>query len=306
MKDGPFPRRKGSQKTREMIRFFMMLTLAGFLAAPAATHAECDSLGEPESERVVVPDADVLDDFDPLADIELEPTPKISDPLEPMNRVFHAFNQGLDFVLLNPVARVYGFLVPDLIKDSVRRALQNLNSPAILANDLFQREWKDAGTTVARFAINSSFGVVGLFDQAERVGLPAHESDFGQTLALAGVSSGPFLVLPVFGPTSVRDGASALVDGLFRPTTYVLGFADQLIFNSIQGTSYGIAIREDKIEEMDALKASSVDYYAALKSAYYQNRVAHIWERREHRRKVQTEEGSPGLGAETPSNLARR
>ena len=206
------------------------------------------------------------------------------DPLEKVNRGTLALNQGLDHWIFNPITKTYQFLLPEPVRLSVRRVLANLNAPSVMANDLLQREWKDAGVTVARFAVNTTCGVAGVFDPAKSWGLQPHSSDFGQTLALAGVPSGAYLVLPVLGPTTVRDGFGNVVDLLFRPMTYLLGPIDQLFFSTIQGGSAGLAARDEHSKELQMLEASSIDYYAALRNAFYQNRTAEIWARREDRR----------------------
>jgi phospholipid-binding lipoprotein MlaA len=222
---------------------------------------------------------------DPFADelaAEIDARPLgFPDPLERMNRSTLRLNQGIDRWVLDPVTTVYRFVVPDPARQALRRVLRNLNSPSILVNDLLQGEWEGAGTTVARFMLNTTLGVAGVLDPAARFGLAEHTADFGQTLALAGVGSGPFLMLPVLGPTTARDGVGTLVDVLFRPTFYVLGPADQLLYSTIYGGSAGLATFEEHTDALDALEDSSVDYYAALRNAYYQDRMAQIWHRRE-------------------------
>jgi phospholipid-binding lipoprotein MlaA len=199
------------------------------------------------------------------------------------------FNQHLDRWLLNPVTRVYGFIVPAAGRRAVRRIFANLNCPSILVNDLLQREWKDAGVTASRFALNTTIGLAGMLDPATALGLERHDSDFGQTLALAGVKSGPFIMLPALGPITFRDFFGLFVDALFRPTTYFLGPGAEIIYNG----SSGFVTREGNFEALQALEASSVDYYSALRNAYYQDRTAMIWKRREHHRPASGEEG-PG------------
>lgn len=198
------------------------------------------------------------------------------DPFEGVNRRTLVLNQGIDHWLLDPIITVYRFLVPDPGRRAVKRVLLNLNSPAVLVNDLLQLELHDAGVTTARFVVNSTVGVAGIFDVGEAVGLPGHRSDFGQTLARAGVSSGPFLIIPVIGPTTLRDGTGSLVDFMFRPTTYVLGATDQVWLNSIHGGSSGLAEWDSQGDNLQRLEDSSIDFYAALRSAYYQNRMAEI------------------------------
>lgn len=230
-------------------------------------------------------DGAVADDLaaqqhDPLFSDEDEPQLGFPDPLEPVNRVVLRANEEIDRWLLDPVTRLYRFMVPDFAKHGLRNAFANINSPVTLANDVFQCEFHDAGVTVWRFIVNTTLGLGGTIDVGYHVGLPGHDSDFEQTLAIYGVPSGPFLILPVFGPTTVRGGAGTVIDLLFRPTAYLLGPADQLTFTIIQGGSSGLATREANYDALKALHETAVDYYAALRNAYYQNRTAEIWRRR--------------------------
>jgi phospholipid-binding lipoprotein MlaA len=218
------------------------------------------------------------------------------DPLEGLNRRTLRLNQSLDRWFFNPVVKAYGWVLPNRVKRAVRRVLANFNSPAVVINDLLQREWTDAATAVARFTVNSSVGIGGIFDAAQSIGLEEHISDFGQTLALGGVVSGPYIVLPAFGPITARDGIGLVVDTFLRPTTLIFGPGGTfIIYSAIHGTTAGIAIREAKAEAIEALEESSVDYYAALRHAYYQNRTAQIWDRREHHRDAL--EQSPANGS---------
>jgi phospholipid-binding lipoprotein MlaA len=177
----------------------------------------------------------------------------------------------------------------------VRLFFRNLNSPSIMVNDVLQREWRAACMSTARTGINSTVGVAGLFDPATRLGFPSHNADFGQTLALAGMPSGPYLIVPLLGPTNARDGFGAIIDFAFRPTTYLFGsvllgglpgIGDQLIYSSIQTGSSGLVTRAAAQHELDALRESSVDFYATLRTAYYQARTADIWADREHHRAI--------------------
>jgi len=198
------------------------------------------------------------------------------DPLERLNRLTFRLNLHVDRWVIDPISRAYTFVVPTPARRSIRRAFANLNSPSIFANDALQLRPVDAGVTAARFAINTTAGVVGLFDVADRIGLEGHHADFGQTLALVGVPSGPYLMLPVIGPTTARDGVGSLVDFLFEPTTYILTPGAQLVFASIRGTGTGLSAWETQSDALHALEASSIDFYAALRNAYWQNRIAEI------------------------------
>jgi len=220
---------------------------------------------------------------DPLFDEydENEHTPAgFPDPFEPCNRKVLLFNEELDRWVLNPITRIYRFLMPGPIKQGLRNAAANLNSPVIFANDLLQLEPHAAAETLWRFVINSTVGVAGLFDVGALLSVPRHSSDFDQTMAIYGAPSGPFLMLPVLGPTTARGSLGLVVDLLFRPTAYILGPADQLTFTIIHGGGAGLATREAVFDQLQALHESAVDYYAALRNAYYQNRMAEIWARR--------------------------
>jgi phospholipid-binding lipoprotein MlaA len=221
--------------------------------------------------RADAPDRWLDDD----ADVEASAA-GLPDPLEPLNRLTFRLNLHVDRWVIDPITRAYTFAVPAPARRSIRRAFANLSSPSIFANDALQLRPVDAGVTAARFAINTTAGVGGLFDVADRIGLEGHHADFGQTLALAGVPSGPYLMLPVIGPTTTRDGVGALVDFLFEPTTYILTPGAQLVFASIRGTGSGLSTWETQSDALRALQAASLDFYAALRNAYWQNRVAEI------------------------------
>jgi phospholipid-binding lipoprotein MlaA len=233
---------------------------------------------------------------DPLFDADAEP-PGFPDPFEGVNRITFEFNRKVDRWVFDPITRAYRFVVPAPARRAVRRAFVNLDAPVTFVNDILQLEPRDAAVTLARFVVNTTVGIGGLFDVAgDYADLAGHESDFGQTLALAGMPSGPYLVIPVLGPNSARDTTGYVVDFLFRPTTYLLtpggtvvlsgfvnpsgsGFLFTTIFEGSTELAEGFATREASGEALHALEASSVDYYAALKNAYYQNRTALIWRR---------------------------
>jgi phospholipid-binding lipoprotein MlaA len=221
---------------------------------------------------------------------------EIPDPIEPVNRVTFAVNRKFDAWVIDPFTRAYRFVVPAPLRRALRRALMNLDAPVTMVNDVLQLEPRDAAVTVGRFVVNTTIGLAGFLDVAgEFEGFEGHESDFGQTLALSGVPTGPYLVLPILGPSNARDATGYMVDFLFRPTSYIFtpggaifltGFAEQsgeALFTTILESSAelaeGLATREAAGEAMAALEASSVDYYAALRNAYHQNRTALVWRR---------------------------
>ena len=161
------------------------------------------------------------------------------DPLEPMNRVFFEFNRIMDGLLLEPLARIYRGVTPQFFRDAVTNFLDNLNTPVVLANDILQGEPYRAERTLGRFILNTIMGVGGLVDVGGLLGMPErHSEDFGQTLAVYGVGSGPYLMLPLLGPSNVRDTVGQVVDLAFDPLT-ILGAIDIGIF--IVPTEFGLA-----------------------------------------------------------------
>lgn len=199
-----------------------------------------------------------------------------NDPLEPLNRVIFAANEAIDLVVIRNFAGAYRFVVPEPIRNGIRNFLDNLASPVILANDLFQGKGRRAETTLSRFVLNSTVGVLGFFDVATEYGYPRHTEDFGQTLGYHGVGEGAYLVLPILGPSSVRDAAGLVVDTLTQPLTYVTAAND--LDELAIGTRVvdGIDFRSRNIETLDALKRDSLDFYARLRSLYRQRREVEI------------------------------
>lgn len=194
-----------------------------------------------------------------------------NDPLEPTNRVIYAINDGVDTVVLRPIALVYRAVVPDPVQRSVGNALDNLSSPVVLANDMMQGKPKRAGDTLMRFLINTTAGVGGLFDVAEGMGWKAHDNDFGTTLALWGASPGPYLYLPLFGPSNPRDAVGVAGNMALDPLTWIGGAA--LSDAKWAKTSLSaVDTRAGLIDPIDKLKAQSLDPYATIRSASRQFR----------------------------------
>jgi phospholipid-binding lipoprotein MlaA len=216
-------------------------------------------------------DEDFDDDFEELAG------PEVYDPLESSNRVVFGLNQRLDRFFWDPVTRGYRFVVPGSARRSVGRAFGNLNTPIYLVNNLLQVRFRDAAETLGACLVNSTVGVGGLFDAGQWVGLAPQPADFGQTMALAGVGNGPYLMIPVLGPTTLRDGTGAVVDRFFHPLTYLIGIAPQLMW----GGGVGLSRRAEADAKLKALEESSLDYYSVLRSAYVQTRQHSIDEIRE-------------------------
>jgi len=177
----------------------------------------------------------------------------------------------------------YDAIAPESVQRAVVRVLTNLDSPSVFVNDLLQLDPVGGTVTATRFALNTTIGLLGIFDPASAMGIRGHDTDFGQTMAFAGIPSGPYLVLFLIGPTNARDGFGYVVDFFFRPTTYILTPAAQVLFTGVREGSTGIAKREEQEEALRQLEVSSLDFYAALRNAYYQNRTGQIEARRRGR-----------------------
>ena len=255
------PRRRGGEKRGEWARGLLALVLClALLGAPASSARGSNH------------------DFD-----EEERTAESIDPIEPLNRAFFALNEALDAVLLLPLARVYQAIFPKPVRDSLRNFTRNLNAPLVLANDILQGEGKRAEVTLGRFLINTTLGVGGLFDPAKEMGLPHHGEDFGQTLGAWGVDPGIYLVLPLLGPSTFRDGLGRAADVFMDPLYYV-GAAHDDARNILLGLRGGelIDTRERLIEPMEQLKKDpfALDHYALIRSVYLQQRKNAVLNRR--------------------------
>jgi phospholipid-binding lipoprotein MlaA len=154
--------------------------------------------------------------------------------------------------------------------------LGNLRSPVILLNDVLQGETQRAGTTLGRFVLNTTLGVGGIFDVATGFGLPGHGEDFGQTLAVWGAEEGPYLFLPILGPSNPRDLIGTGVDAVSNPFTWISGDAWLDTVTAARIGLQALDTREGLIEPLDALRQGSLDPYAALRSAYRQRRATEI------------------------------
>jgi len=198
-----------------------------------------------------------------------------NDPLEPMNRYFFELNIFFDTILLKPVATWYDGVVPRQGRDSIRNFLDNLRSPVILANDMLQGEWDRAGTTASRFGINTTVGLLGLFDPASGWGMKQHSEDFGQTLAVWGTGEGPYLFLPVLGPAPPRDLTGFVVDMAFDPLTYIYWDRPKTV-PVTRFVVNGIDQRARSLKTFDQIERTSVDYYATVRNLYRQSRANEI------------------------------
>ena len=197
------------------------------------------------------------------------------DPWEGFNRAMFSAHTVLDDNLLVPMALGYRAVTPKRGRRGVRRFLANLRTPGIIVNDLLQGEFKRAGDTAARFRINSTIGAGGFADPAAELGIDGHREDFGQTLAVWGVDSGPYLFLPMVGPSTVRDTVGTGVQVLLDPLFYVRTPTANVARYSRAGIG-GISAREPFVEPLRDMQESSLDYYASFRSFYTQTRDREI------------------------------
>ncbi len=208
-------------------------------------------------------------DHDPEAVAEFK---KLNDPVEPFNRSIFSFNQGLDKAVIKPVTGAYRAVAPEPVRRSVHNVVENLRTPQIFINDLLQGELQRAGVTLARFVINTTIGILGIWDQAADMGLEQHSEDFGQTLAVWSVPEGPYIMLPIFGPSNPRDACGKVVDFFFDPLNLWAANTDRDWIPMTRMLVSGIDTRDQLWDVLEDLEKSSIDFYAAIRSLYRQRR----------------------------------
>lgn len=193
------------------------------------------------------------------------------DPWEGFNRRAFAFNRGLDRHVIGPIGHGYMRLTPKFLRNRIGSVVDNLGEPGTAINDVAQGRPRRAGVTTSRFLINSTLGGLGLFDVGSRMGLERHDSDFGQTLGRYGAGSGRYVVLPLVGPTTVRDGLGSVVDVLSDPVSIAGGggFTNFGLARSGASTLDARADADGMIRALD----SATDPYATVRSAYLQRRA---------------------------------
>ncbi len=202
-----------------------------------------------------------------------------NDPIEPFNRAVFDVNDFLDRLLIRPLAELYRITVPPPLRDRVAGIIKNMSEPVVFANNLMQGEVSRAGTTLGRFAVNTTLGVGGMFEVANEFNLKRQRGDFGQTLHVWGAGSGPYIVLPLFGPSSVRDAIGLGVDTLMSPWKYIVAFGGDTVetmFTVSDTTASALVRREENIEGLDALRQGSIDFYAQMRSVYRQHRAKEL------------------------------
>jgi phospholipid-binding lipoprotein MlaA len=280
--------------TAARIRRFQAATLAplaivAMLAAPGLTvasdsidptvsdqlyaiHPAPDDGDEVESGSDWQDDADWLDD-----DLDLEAEYADlgdPDPLERMNRGVFAFNEQVDRWALTPITDIYQAVVPQILRKGIANAFANIDAPVRITNALLQGRPKASGIELTRFVTNSTLGLGGLFEAGERVGLEKQSADFGMTLARWGTPQGPYMIFPLLGPTTLRDGMGMGVDFMMQPVSWVIGPLPGIFV----GMGKDFSRREQHFLELTSLRDASLDFYASLRSAFLQDRAVRVSE----------------------------
>jgi phospholipid-binding lipoprotein MlaA len=194
-----------------------------------------------------------------------------NDPYEQTNRQTLVLNGKIDRYIVVPTVAVYFVLVPNGGRRGVHNFLGNLTKPATLVDDLLQGEVTRGSQTLARFLINSTLGFGGFFDPATKMGIPNHGEDFGQTLAVWGAGEGPYVMLPLFGPSDARDAVGLGVDAAIDPTNFV-PMKQHLWWAGAREYFTLLDVKSQTYETVQGIQRSSVDYYASLRSFYRQLR----------------------------------
>ena len=200
---------------------------------------------------------------------------EVYDPFEGVNRAIFSFNNAADKVILEPVAKGYKKL-PSPIQSGLGNFINNLKLPLAAVNQLLQGQGKNAIESTGRFLVNSTIGIFGLIDVADDIGVDQKEEDFGQTLATWGVGDGFYIILPLFGPSNLRDTTGMLMTMITDPINAYTASQGEAWAIPMRTAANAVDQRSQIIDEVNALRDNSVDYYAAVRSSYYQNRKAAI------------------------------
>lgn len=243
----------------------LLLLLSAPLLASGQEASSAPGLNTPAK------DTDEQEFHDPFAKPEKggQEKPPVADPFEKVNRAFFRFNDRLYFWVLKPTARGYNKVAPEPFRASVRRFFVNARYPVRVVNNLLQAKFKGAGIETARFLVNSTWGIGGLFDPArEEFKLDPRPQDLDLTLGVYGLHPGPYFDWPLLGPSSVRGTAGMVGDGFLSPWNYLDGaavFYGTRVFDTVNATSL-------QLGEYEKLKDASFDPYVALRDAYTENR----------------------------------
>lgn len=266
------PRHRTIQGVKKQLAMFALMAFA-------VTSAGCLCGGTKEStlsgEPPVLQDVEDVQSVDNVeANVETvdwddEDIPS-ADPYETANRKRYARNQKIERRFVDPLAQRYSKRVPDGLQTRFRFFRLNLGEPLNFVNQYLQLRLKDGAISTTRFGVNTIFGLLGFYDPATKMGLDRIHSDSGQTMYRYGVPKGPYLVLPLVGPSTARDGVGTVIDFFLRPDTYLLSPAGQLLWVG----SEGVVRKSEVMDQLELLRKNSIDEYAMIRSAYLMDRMA--------------------------------
>jgi len=195
------------------------------------------------------------------------------DPLESFNRRVYSFNQTMDEIVFNPISKIYRAITPDIVEKGVKNFFSNLGDLSVIANEILQLKFDKAASDVSRVLVNSTIGLLGFFDISSEIGLPKHNEDFGQTLALWGFEPGPYIVLPFFGPATFRDLSSLVIDkGILNPMFYI---EDDTTKAGLLTLNY-MDFKSRFSSTNDLIGVAALDEYEFIKNAYFEKRAYEI------------------------------
>jgi len=195
-----------------------------------------------------------------------------NDPAQGFNRAMHGFNKGVDTVVVRPLSKGYEYAVPETIKHVVNNEVRYVQLPITFANSVLQGNAERAGDTLVRFFVNSTLGGLGALDPATEIGIPEHSEDFGQTLAVWGVGSGPYIELPLLGPTTVRDGVARVGDYALNPLTYIGQGTTTEAIKAAETPTRIVDTRYRFGKLIDEALYESDDSYTIVRNTYLQRR----------------------------------
>ncbi|MEQ8195163.1 MAG: VacJ family lipoprotein [Rhodospirillales bacterium] len=222
-----------------------------------------------------IADADAAD-TDVLAAAPADAADEINDPIEAFNRVIFDINDAFLTGILKPLTELYQAILPDPLEQGISNALHNVRSPIILLHDVLQGEWERAGNTTRRFFLNTTLGLGGLIDLGDHAGIPRHKEDLGQTLAVWGMPEGPYLVVPLLGPSNPRDLFGRIVDGFIDPVAILADNTGHDEGNYIRTGLTAVNEYGAVMDELEEIRKTSIDFYASVRSLYRQKRSAEI------------------------------
>jgi len=210
----------------------------------------------------------------PNADTARLQTGAVDDPVESTNRDIFDANQFADHNVMKPVAETYRDEVPKDVRHGIHNVLSNLNEPIVGLNDVLQGNFERAWTAVCRFMVNTTAGALGIMDVASNWGLKHHDADFGQTFGVWGIPEGPFVELPFFGPSDLRDAVGLVIGIVANPFFFAGGGVALTAVGYSRSATSAVDQRAENLDTLDSIERTSVDYYASLRSLYLQHREA--------------------------------